>query len=1434
MKTLLNPYIFKLIFRLLIVFWAMTTYAQEPRLMLPIGHTREVNTIDFCSNNKYFATGSEDGSVILWDFRTNKALARLELFPDAISPISKVQFSKDGNHLMAVLQSGNAMVWNVNSHNQIFRIQEPIYMESEKEKHFWQHDDIIDQTPLTDGYPYSDDSHYIIGYKDYKSSSYLEKTQKLKVWGIENKTLLFNSQDYVDYSNFELMNNQKKVLMYNREKVIMKLVDVEAGTEIDLIDTLSIKYISNIQVGNEFILLNTSSNIYLFKGSELVYKVSSADKIIATLSPNEATLYLQKRLPRNGYHHIREELVDLKSFKTLSRIDMRGGYGNVRDVFEYGYLDLYNESGNTVLLPSLFKAEGDTIFTKKGQIIFDHNEFENGNGYDSFISELGKYYINQNSDSVFVWGINDKKQYLKFYRSFGGNTRVFNNDELLIATGDSLTRIWDLDTKKLLLEEKSTDYYYAKDKYLYVVTKTGILFCDFLSNNTFRDFSFPPYNSGVFRPSVDTGANPSFFRYSKDASKFFWNNKLFDSDTFEVLVDFVEVIPNREAYFSYDEEFILSYLPYQTLPFAEGGSMLVTNVSNTDDQRILSTDDSINGFLFLDSNTIMVDNKYYNFNDGREVSDSLVNARIAVGGKKIMKIYSGFPSIITSFEKIFEEKISSSNYITYFGQYNLFLLSTDSKKILLSVDSGANLYDIESDRLIDSMRIDSLERYMHILLRFYLSSEDNIIGICYLGGGIDSTDLYIKERYSNSPTVKKRVGDMFRPGFGGIIFNSSGEVLDMYSFEKILDLKLSDVRDIQYYKKYGKVLCLTGSNKVLFFDLKEDKVIELVDNGSVRSLGWNTCYNTILTTSDRYSFKLWDAETGEELYTFFTFDDTEYLVVDKYGRYDGTPNALKQVYYVCGNEIIELEQFKELGWEPDLVAKIMGENQEPIKAKGIKELDICGRTPTIRKEENEEYKYEITPGKGGVGDVLVFVNNKLVRTYGADQLTKTASGFSLTLSPTELSNYFVNGKSNTVTVKAQTANNTLASRGLEYGDKSAEQKATKAPNLYILSVGLSTYKGEMLRLGFASKDAQDFSQVITNAAKALLNTDGQEHVKTYLFTTEKNAVYRPYKDDLEKVFKQIAAEANPEDIIVLFLAGHGTILQSDKQFYFLTADASTLDITGVENKVAISSSELEGWLRNIKAQKQVVILDACNSGQALADIQRLAKREIPISADQRRAYERMKDRTGMYLLAASAPSQAAYETTLYNQGLLTYSLLEGIKTGKGLKGNLVDVSSWFNYAADFVKELAKEIGGGQSPETVGSASFDVGLVTDEVRDGIVLSSSTIFFTSSRFYIDADVQNDDEDLMGLTNTELQSVALRGQDATTLSYVMGKPLPGSYSIRGRYEVKENELAIFYNLVKEGKEIVLKGELKGSRAEKDKLVKQMVEQTLNFLEN
>ena len=172
------------------------------------------------------------------------------------------------------------------------------------------------------------------------------------------------------------------------------------------------------------------------------------------------------------------------------------------------------------------------------------------------------------------------------------------------------------------------------------------------------------------------------------------------------------------------------------------------------------------------------------------------------------------------------------------------------------------------------------------------------------------------------------------------------------------------------------------------------------------------------------------------------------------------------------------------------------------------------------------------------------------------------------------------------------------------------------------------------------------------------------------------------KGNIHAAFDSVAARARPEDMLVVYFSGHGVMdgASGEEQFYYLSKDIASNDLTdpAIRSSYAISSEELTSWLNAIPAQKQAMILDACASSKVVEDL--LAVRNVPGS--QIRALDRMKDCTGMFVLAGSTADKISYEASQFGQGLLTYSLLLGM-TGSALKdGTSVDVMELFQFARD--------------------------------------------------------------------------------------------------------------------------------------------------------
>ena len=91
----------------------------------------------------------------------------------------------------------------------------------------------------------------------------------------------------------------------------------------------------------------------------------------------------------------------------------------------------------------------------------------------------------------------------------------------------------------------------------------------------------------------------------------------------------------------------------------------------------------------------------------------------------------------------------------------------------------------------------------------------------------------------------------------------------------------------------------------------------------------------------------------------------------------------------------------------------------------------------------------------------------------------------------------------------------------------------------------------------------------------------------------------------------------------------------------------------------ISSDEIAGLIRNIKAQKVLVMIDSCKAGAML-----IAMRGF----EDRKALSQLSRSTGVHVIAASTKDQYAAEVKDLGHGVFTYTLLEGLK-GKAAAGD---------------------------------------------------------------------------------------------------------------------------------------------------------------------
>jgi WD40 repeat protein len=559
--------------------------------------------------------------------------------------------------------------------------------------------------------------------------------------------------------------------------------------------------------------------------------------------------------------------------------------------------------------------------------------------------------------------------------------------------------------------------------------------------------------------------------------------------------------------------------------------------------------------------------------------------------------------------------------------------------------------------------------------------------------------------------------------------------------------------------------------------------------------------------ADDGTARLWNTSTGEELCRLISFRDGTWAVLDQEGRYDASGGGEVQgMHWVVGNEPIDLTQLKERYYEPGLLAKIMGFNTEPLRdVSAFKNVKLF---PAVEYDApvpgSSKINIKLMNRGGGIGEVRVLVNGKEVAADARG--LKTIQQAATEIITTDLAGApIIPGVPNSIEVIAWNAEGYLSSRPVKREWIPRGEAAAKAPELYAIVGGISKYSSPDLTLRFAAKDAQDIAKAVEIGAKRLFGVE-KVHL-TLLSTSNDPRAIPPTKANFRKAF-EAAKEAKPWDVLVVYLAGHAAALPGGNDTYcYLTQEgrSSNLNDPAIRSQTTITSEELREWINQIPALKQVMVLDTCQAGAAATKL--TDKRAVP--SDQIRAIERLKDRTGFHILMGSAADAVSYEASQYGQGLLTYSLLQGMRGAALRDGEYVDVSKLFQYAADQVPQLAGNIGGIQKPLVAAprGTSFDIGQLKREDKETIPLAMVMPMILRPVF-LNPEQGFDNLDLVALVRKRVQeeSYALTrgGPSSQTVVFVDADELPGAIRPSGTYTVEGEKIKANVFLIKDGQRV------------------------------
>lgn len=566
-------------------------------------------------------------------------------------------------------------------------------------------------------------------------------------------------------------------------------------------------------------------------------------------------------------------------------------------------------------------------------------------------------------------------------------------------------------------------------------------------------------------------------------------------------------------------------------------------------------------------------------------------------------------------------------------------------------------------------------------------------------------------------------------------FDGTARIWDVVTGKELRRLKGHDqpVRAAVFSPSGKRILTGSYDKTAVVWDVATGReVMRLRGHTSLltsASYFWDGRY--MVTVGMDSTIRLWDTRSGAALCSLTAFDDKTWAASDPVGRFDASRGGkVDGLHWVLGVEPIALEQLAERYYSPNLLAKKLGYDRAPLKDVGA--FDPAEELPpvvTVTPEGGNtgtRYTVNLTPRSGGLGKVRVYVNGVLFQEIDRGEQGSEPQTFTVDIA--DATTRRADGH-NEVRVVALNRANWFASRGVQ-ADVQADTTPPVNRRLFALVVGTSRFGNPALDLRFPAKDAQAFGDALERAGKNLFNIRGAERTTVIQLTSDnKDPARVPTKKNLLAAFEEIRQrKPTADDVLVVYLAGHGIALPTNNGLYcYLTAEATSADRerlaadTALRTQTTLTSEEMAEQLNTIGATYRVMMLDTCAAGAAARTF--ADKRDI--NDDQVLALERFKGRSGFHVLMGCAADKVSYEASRYQQGILTYALLQGM-AGAALKdGKYVDVQTLFAYAQERVELLARGIGGVQQPryQKPDVGSFDIGLMNEADRKAVRLGQS---------------------------------------------------------------------------------------------------------------
>jgi WD40 repeat protein len=515
---------------------------------------------------------------------------------------------------------------------------------------------------------------------------------------------------------------------------------------------------------------------------------------------------------------------------------------------------------------------------------------------------------------------------------------------------------------------------------------------------------------------------------------------------------------------------------------------------------------------------------------------------------------------------------------------------------------------------------------------------------------------------------------------------------------------------------------------------------------------------TLLSGGRDGAVRVWRLPDGRELAALTALGRQDYIVVTPDQYYRASKSRLQGVSFRVEGKLYPFEQFDLRFNRPDIVLERLGSAtpelvqtyrhayQRRLKKMGFTEamlgrdfhlpqVEILSKdVPLTTSEAALKLRVRASDDKFALDRILAYVND--VPVFGAAGRKVAARGHTV---EEELNVPLVAGR-NKIQVSALNEEGVESLRQTLYTSASPHEAS---PDIWVIAIGVSHYQNSHYNLRYAAKDAGDIAALFQSRISAAAPpgetpatgpSHGSVHVLPITDSQATRAGIATARDWL--------AAAHPQDLVVVFVAGHGMI-DAEQNYFFGTFD---IDPAHPASR-GLPFEEFENILDGIAPLQKVLLVDTCFSGEIERDEPATASSEVAggnkvtmrafeairgvnVAADpslpagsgaasppgmlpdyarfQRDWFADLRRGTGAAVISSSSGNEYSLEGEQWHNGVFTYAVLDGLKNGKADRNGdgTVSVSELESYVIDSVRALTK---GAQNP-TVRRENLDFDFV----------------------------------------------------------------------------------------------------------------------------